>query len=506
MSHRRHFDALPGRCFGPLDLDDLIGEVYTETEDAAAVRDVLAEALLDPRARGDEAVFDYACEYVEFIDDDASEAVAFMTRLIEAHPGQRFALGALRASLREPGDAPAARREIAALREELQRTPRDERDPRFYLYAPEALAAATGDDERGGALAAEGMVLATDLGRPDLAREILMGSPGAEHRALAQEHMEAELAELMDDFPGGGGVGATTEGKIAQPSGVRGFRLVYLPEAEYARAMTEGLLDASYPARHEDHRRETQTVARENSDLGKVQIAPLDIGTLRGFAEREGLDPARRSTRLAALHEVDRERDVPWPPGRNDTCWCGTGRKYKKCCGRPGFDREEIPDRGRAVLRAELDGTDPLVWRRVAVPTRMRLDALHTALVSAMGWDGDGLYSFEIQDGEILDPRVEDAMATADENALAQLANEPGQSFTWRVGDWTHTVRLEEIVEEEKEPGSAGEGACPPIGCGGVSRYRWLLQCLRAPDDPGHEQAVRVLGPGWDPAGRVPAS
>jgi hypothetical protein len=27
-------------------------------------------------------------------------------------------------------------------------------------------------------------------------------------------------------------------------------------------------------------------------------------------------------------------RGVAWPPGRNDRCWCGSGRKYKKCCGR----------------------------------------------------------------------------------------------------------------------------------------------------------------------------
>ncbi|WP_232835980.1 SEC-C domain-containing protein [Actinocorallia populi] len=26
---------------------------------------------------------------------------------------------------------------------------------------------------------------------------------------------------------------------------------------------------------------------------------------------------------------------VPWPPERNDPCWCGSGAKYKKCCGRP---------------------------------------------------------------------------------------------------------------------------------------------------------------------------
>ncbi|MBA3866097.1 MAG: SEC-C domain-containing protein, partial [Solirubrobacterales bacterium] len=21
------------------------------------------------------------------------------------------------------------------------------------------------------------------------------------------------------------------------------------------------------------------------------------------------------------------------PPGRNDPCWCSSGRKYKRCCG-----------------------------------------------------------------------------------------------------------------------------------------------------------------------------
>jgi uncharacterized protein YchJ len=24
---------------------------------------------------------------------------------------------------------------------------------------------------------------------------------------------------------------------------------------------------------------------------------------------------------------------VAWPPERNTPCWCGSGTKYKKCCG-----------------------------------------------------------------------------------------------------------------------------------------------------------------------------
>ncbi|MFE3459325.1 SEC-C metal-binding domain-containing protein [Nocardiopsis aegyptia] len=32
---------------------------------------------------------------------------------------------------------------------------------------------------------------------------------------------------------------------------------------------------------------------------------------------------------------MDDPRLVPWPPQRNETCWCGSARKYKKCCGSP---------------------------------------------------------------------------------------------------------------------------------------------------------------------------
>jgi uncharacterized protein YecA (UPF0149 family) len=56
------------------------------------------------------------------------------------------------------------------------------------------------------------------------------------------------------------------------------------------------------------------------------------------LAERSGLDPADDDTvRSRADLELtaDGPRLRPWPPGRNEPCWCGSGRKYKKCCGSP---------------------------------------------------------------------------------------------------------------------------------------------------------------------------
>jgi uncharacterized protein YecA (UPF0149 family) len=33
-------------------------------------------------------------------------------------------------------------------------------------------------------------------------------------------------------------------------------------------------------------------------------------------------------------YDEDDEDDAPLPkPGRNDPCWCGSGKKYKKCHG-----------------------------------------------------------------------------------------------------------------------------------------------------------------------------
>lgn len=62
-------------------------------------------------------------------------------------------------------------------------------------------------------------------------------------------------------------------------------------------------------------------------------VAPLEVEAFIEFAEAEELDPATGAARarFAALLG-NRGEVVPWPPGRNEPCWCGSGRKYKRCC------------------------------------------------------------------------------------------------------------------------------------------------------------------------------
>lgn len=62
-------------------------------------------------------------------------------------------------------------------------------------------------------------------------------------------------------------------------------------------------------------------------------VAPLEVGRFLEFAAEEGLDSSTGGARSRfAAFLGSRDETVPWPPGRNDPCWCGSGRKYKRCC------------------------------------------------------------------------------------------------------------------------------------------------------------------------------
>lgn len=79
---------------------------------------------------------------------------------------------------------------------------------------------------------------------------------------------------------------------------------------------------------------------RELAESGatRISMVPLTVARLAEFAARTGGDPTDGDTRMACLAEIVGEGGaIGWPPERNARCWCGSGVKYKKCCGRPGL-------------------------------------------------------------------------------------------------------------------------------------------------------------------------
>jgi tetratricopeptide (TPR) repeat protein len=64
-------------------------------------------------------------------------------------------------------------------------------------------------------------------------------------------------------------------------------------------------------------------------------VAPLTVARVRALASENELDEGAAEVRARAAYDVAQEGGaIAWPPGRNEPCWCGSGRKYKKCCGR----------------------------------------------------------------------------------------------------------------------------------------------------------------------------
>lgn len=66
----------------------------------------------------------------------------------------------------------------------------------------------------------------------------------------------------------------------------------------------------------------------------RPSVAPLDVAELVDWATALGFDPDTGSARSQFAAELARRgHALAWPPGRNDPCWCRSGRKYKRCCG-----------------------------------------------------------------------------------------------------------------------------------------------------------------------------
>ncbi|MGH7747098.1 MAG: SEC-C metal-binding domain-containing protein, partial [Candidatus Dormibacteria bacterium] len=89
---------------------------------------------------------------------------------------------------------------------------------------------------------------------------------------------------------------------------------------------------------HPEYCRRLEGKASELRSGGLVvkAMAPLRLVQYLPWAADQGLDPTESATRSHYAAELLRLGGaVAWPPGRNEPCWCGSGRKYKKCCASP---------------------------------------------------------------------------------------------------------------------------------------------------------------------------
>jgi uncharacterized protein YecA (UPF0149 family) len=66
----------------------------------------------------------------------------------------------------------------------------------------------------------------------------------------------------------------------------------------------------------------------------RIVMVPITVNQLLDHAARTTGNPLHAGTRSQLLRErYDQDGGLPRPPQPNEQCRCGSGRKYKKCCG-----------------------------------------------------------------------------------------------------------------------------------------------------------------------------
>ncbi len=182
-------------------------------------------------------------------------------------------------------------------------------------------------------------------GRPDAAclnghyrvRRTL-GLPLDRYDELSEAHRAEYLEELEDeeqllDAP-------------ATPSSVR-LTVLYWPPQEYARLVERWpAVTEDYGADHAEHRTLVEHHLRQLSEQRSgMLVGAASLDDYLAWAKERGERAPEASTRASYAAHLGRleEAVTPWPPGRNEPCWCGSGTKYKKCCGALRFTDTAAP-------------------------------------------------------------------------------------------------------------------------------------------------------------------
>ncbi|MDQ4021757.1 MAG: SEC-C domain-containing protein [Actinomycetota bacterium] len=97
------------------------------------------------------------------------------------------------------------------------------------------------------------------------------------------------------------------------------------------------MFTAEVVGNHGDIEQQLQEKSR-TLQAATVTLISGSVDEFTDYLERTGDDLAEEAVRLVYARQArDSGRTMSWPSGRNQPCWCGSARKYKKCCGAPAI-------------------------------------------------------------------------------------------------------------------------------------------------------------------------
>jgi hypothetical protein len=162
-------------------------------------------------------------------------------------------------------------------------------------------------------------------------------------------------------------------------------------------------------------------------------------------------------------------------------------------------------------LRIELLDVAPRVWRRLLVPSSIKLPALHRVFQAALGWTNSHLHEFVINGVHYAEPDPEwnDELKQVNERDVMLSAALGRESrcfdYVYDFGDhWHHTVLVEDTFIRPQAEFSiqciAGENACPPEDVGGPPGHANFLAAISDPRHEEHQNYMEWSAGHFDPA------
>jgi hypothetical protein len=158
-------------------------------------------------------------------------------------------------------------------------------------------------------------------------------------------------------------------------------------------------------------------------------------------------------------------------------------------------------------IKIQLQSIQPPIWRIIRISPQTGLPKLHRIIQKAMGWTNSHLHLFEIDEVLYSNGEFDWDLDVIDYRGIRihRIFTKRRNSFVYEydLGDgWRHNITLLDTVAGE--PGEkivcvAGERACPPEDCGGVSGYYNLLRILSDPSDEDYDEMLEWLGGKYDP-------
>ncbi|WP_344112805.1 SEC-C domain-containing protein [Kribbella alba] len=116
-------------------------------------------------------------------------------------------------------------------------------------------------------------------------------------------------------------------------------RILFWPRSEFDAACEQwpDAIDQGASQAQYYRNLETKLDAMASEGARRVSAVPCSVESFAAYLDAAGERPldssAARRDYLDARYSEGHYRQ--WPPPRNQPCWCGSGTKYKKCCGAP---------------------------------------------------------------------------------------------------------------------------------------------------------------------------